>query len=157
MPTSEHTPQQGLLRGFSKPLRQQNTAVGRFLVSHVVAADDDPSVRRLVERVLTRAGHTVDPCSDGHELVTEVRAQHPDAVVTDNEMPGMTGLQARTELLAAPDTEDIPVVMATGSVTSEQAAGTLRDGDRIDRKPCRPSELRDAVQDVLLHRRPRAA
>jgi CheY-like chemotaxis protein len=126
-------------------------------VSHIVAADDDPSVRRVVERVLTRAGHTVDLCSDGVELVTEVRTQLPDAVVTDNEMPGMTGLQARAELLATPDTEHIPVVMATGSVTSEQAAQTLRDGDRIVRKPFQPSELRDAVQDALVHRRPRPA
>ncbi|MDI6104327.1 response regulator [Actinoplanes sp. NEAU-A12] len=126
-------------------------------MSHIVAADDDPSVRRVVERVLTRAGHTMDLCNDGHELVTEVRAQHPDAVVTDNEMPGMTGLQARAELLTTPDTEDIPVVMATGSVTSEQAADTLQDGDRIVRKPFLPSELRDAVHDALMHRRPRPA
>ncbi|MFI1995647.1 response regulator [Actinoplanes sp. NPDC020271] len=126
-------------------------------MSHVVAADDDPSARSVVERVLTRAGHTVDLCSDGRELVTEVRAQHPDAVVTDNEMPGMTGLQARAELLTTPDTAHIPVVMATGSVTPEQAAETLQDGDRIVRKPFQPSELRNAVQDALMHRRPRPA
>ncbi|GAA2864474.1 hypothetical protein Acy02nite_71540 [Actinoplanes cyaneus] len=126
-------------------------------MSHVVAADDDPSARSVVERVLTRAGHTVDLCSDGRELVAEVRAQHPDAVVTDNEMPGMTGLQARAELLTTPDTAHIPVVMATGSVTPEQAAETLQDGDRIVRKPFQPSELRNAVQDALMHRRPRPA
>jgi CheY-like chemotaxis protein len=126
-------------------------------MSHIVAADDDPSVRRVVERVLTRAGHTVDLCSDGHELVEEVRSQHPDAVVTDNEMPGMTGLQVRAELLTTPDTADIPVVMATGSVTSEQAAKTLQDGDRIVHKPFQPSELRDAVNDALMHRQPRPA
>jgi hypothetical protein len=43
---------------------------------------------------------------------------------------------------------------ATGSVTSEEAAETLREGDRIVRKPFQPSELRDAVHDALLHRRP---
>ncbi|GIF45427.1 response regulator receiver domain-containing protein [Actinoplanes xinjiangensis] len=126
-------------------------------MSHIVAADDDPGIRRVVERVLTRAGHTVDLCSDGHELISEVRSQHPDAVVTDNEMPGITGLQARAELLTTPDTADIPVVMATGSVTPEQAAETLQNGDRIVHKPFQPSELRDAVQDVLIHRRPRQA
>ncbi|MBG0566426.1 response regulator [Actinoplanes sp. NEAU-A11] len=122
-----------------------------------MAADDDPSVRSVVERVLTRAGHTVGLCCDGHELVTEVRSQHPDAVVTDNEMPGMTGLQARAELLTTPDTANIPVVMASGSITSEQAAETLQDGDRIVHKPFQPSELRDAVQGALMHRRPRPA
>ena len=124
-------------------------------MSHIVAADDDPDVRSVVERVLTRAGHTVDMCSDGGELVAEVRATHPDVVVTDNEMPVMTGLQARAELLTTPETADIPVVMATGSVTSEEAADTLREGDRIVRKPFRSAELRDVVQEVLTHKRPR--
>jgi CheY-like chemotaxis protein len=121
-------------------------------MSHVVAADDDAEARTIVERVLTKAGHTVDLCNDGRELVEEVRCQHPDAVVTDNDMPVMTGLQARAELLTTPETADIPVVVASGSVTAEEAR-TLQDGDRIVRKPFQPSELRDAVQDALTHRR----
>jgi CheY-like chemotaxis protein len=121
-------------------------------MSHIVAADDDPDIRSLVERVLTRAGHEVDVCENGRELVAEVRSTHPDAVVTDNEMPVLTGLQARSELLTTPDTADIPVVMATGSVTTEEAAATLQDGDQILRKPFRPAELQHAVQDALAHR-----
>ena len=63
-------------------------------MGHIVAADDDPNMRAVVERTLTRAGHTVDMCEDGRQLVAEVKATHPDAVVTDNEMPVMTGLGA---------------------------------------------------------------
>jgi CheY-like chemotaxis protein len=126
-------------------------------MSRIVAADDDPDVRAVVERVLTRAGHEVDMCSDGRELVTEVKATHPDAVVTDNEMPQMTGLQARAELLATPETADIPVVMATGSVSSEEAGRVLRDGDQLLRKPFQPAQLREAVQVVLAKRHPRPA
>ncbi|GGQ67757.1 response regulator [Couchioplanes azureus] len=121
-------------------------------MSRIVAADDDPNVRAVVERVLSRAGHTVDMCSDGRELVDEVRAKHPDVVVTDNEMPVMTGLQARAELLSTPETADIPVVMATGSVTSQEAAETLQDGDQLLRKPVQPAELRDAVQAAVTQR-----
>jgi len=126
-------------------------------MSRIVAADDDLGVRSVVERVLTRAGHTVDMCSDGRELVAEVRAKHPDAVVTDNEMPVMTGLEARAELLTTPDTSDIPVVMVTGSVTSDEAAETLQDGDQILRKPFQATELRDAVQGAVAYRRRRIA
>ena len=103
-------------------------------LAHVVLAAvlTDGAASRLQQRMVQREA-----------LVTEVRAKHPDAVVTDNEMPEMTGLQARAELLTTPDTADIPVVMATGSVTSEEAAETLQEGDRIVRKPFRPAELRD--------------
>ena len=124
-------------------------------MSHIVAADDDPSIRDIVARVLTRAGHTVDLCTDGQELVAEVRSAHPDAVVTDNEMPIMTGLEARVALLASADTADIPVVMATGSVSEQEAAKILNDGDRLLRKPFKASQLRDAVHDALAHRQPR--
>jgi CheY-like chemotaxis protein len=123
-------------------------------MSHIVAADDDPAIRGIVERVLTRDGHTVELCSNGRELVAEVQSSHPDAVVTDNEMPILTGLEARAELRASPATADIPVVMATGSVTAEQAAQVLSQGDRLVRKPFKPSQLRDAVRDALTHRQP---
>lgn len=91
-------------------------------------------------------------CEDGRELVAEVKSTHPDAVVTDNEMPVMTGLQARAELAATPETADIPVVMATGSVTPQEAAQILREGDQLVRKPFRPSQLRDAVHIAMTQR-----
>lgn len=123
-------------------------------MSHIVAADDDPAIRGIVERVLTREGHSVELCRNGQELVDEVQSSHPDAVVTDNEMPVMTGLEARAELLASPATADIPVVMATGSVTLEEAAQALSQGDQFVRKPFKASQLRDAVRDALAYRRP---
>ena len=128
-----------------------------FGMSRIVAADDDPAVRDIVGRVLARDGHTVELCSNGQELVAEVQATHPDAVVTDNEMPVMTGLEARAELLASPETADIPVVMATGSVTPEEAAKVLSVGDQFVRKPFQPAELRDAVRHALAHTHPRPA
>jgi len=126
-------------------------------MGHIVAADDDLAMRAVVERTLTRAGHRVDLCKDGQELVAEVKSTHPDAVVTDNEMPVMTGLQARAELAAMPDTADIPVVMATGSVTPREAAEVLRDGDQLVRKPFGPAQLRDAVHAAMTQRRLRSA
>ena len=121
-------------------------------MGHIVAADDDPDMRAVVQRTLTRAGHTVDLCKDGAELVAETRAIQPDAVVTDNEMPVMTGLQARAELAAMPATANIPVVLASGSVTPEEAAEVLRDGDQLVRKPFRPAQLRDAVHAAMTQR-----
>ncbi len=121
-------------------------------MGHIVAADDDPAIRTVVRRTLTRAGHTVDMCEDGQELVAEVKATHPDAVVTDNDMPVMTGLQAREELAATPETANIPVVLATGSVTPQEAARILRGGDQLLRKPFQPSQLRDAVQTAITQR-----
>ena len=118
-------------------------------MAEIVAADDDPDIRHVVDIVLSRAGHDVTLCHDGVELVETVRESHPDVVVTDNQMPGMTGLEARQALRESPDTADIPVVLATGSVTPTEAATVLGDGDQLVAKPFQPAELKSAVNAAL--------
>jgi CheY-like chemotaxis protein len=115
----------------------------------IAAADDDANVRTIVQRVLGQAGHEVSTCDDGAELVNEVRTHHPDVVVTDNEMPVMTGLEAVRTLHEDPATADIPAVLASGSVSEAVAAEFLQDGDQIVPKPFTPAQLRDGVDAAL--------
>jgi CheY-like chemotaxis protein len=115
----------------------------------IATADDDADVRTIVKRVLVRAGHDVSTSDDGAALVEEVRSHHTDVVVTDNEMPGMTGLEAVRILHDDPDTADIPVVIASGSVSAATAAKVLNDGDQLVSKPFTSAQLRDGVDAAL--------
>jgi len=115
----------------------------------IAAADDDVDVQAIVKRVLGRAGHEVSTFDDGAALVEEVHSRHPDVVVTDNEMPVMTGLEVVRALHDHPDTADIPVVVASGSVSAATAAEVLDDGDQLVPKPFTPAELRDGVDAAL--------
>jgi CheY-like chemotaxis protein len=124
-------------------------------MAEIVAADDEPAMRALVQRVLRTAGHNVRVCDNGQDLVRQVHAQHPDVVVTDNDMPIMSGLEAVEELRADPETCDIPVVLATGSVPPNAAAEVLGDADRVLIKPFTPRELRSAVDVAVNHDHPR--
>jgi CheY-like chemotaxis protein len=63
-------------------------------MAKIVAADDNDAIQDVVTRVLNRAGHDVTMCHDGAELVDEVRHRHPEVIVTDNQMPVMTGVGA---------------------------------------------------------------
>jgi CheY-like chemotaxis protein len=117
-------------------------------MAEIVAADDDPDVRSILQIILDQAGHSVTMCDNGAALVAQVRARRPDVVVTDNQMPGMTGLQAREALRARPETADIPVVLHTAA--DIPAAGrVLGDGDQLVPKPFRSAELLEAVQSAL--------
>jgi CheY-like chemotaxis protein len=118
-------------------------------MAEIVAADDEAGMRVLVQRVLRTAGHDVRVCANGRDLVEEVHAEHPDVVVTDNDMPVMTGLEAVAELRADPDTSDIPVVLATGSVPPAAATDVLGDGDRVLVKPFTPGQLESAVEAAI--------
>jgi CheY-like chemotaxis protein len=119
------------------------------IMATIAAADDDLDVRTVVRRVLVRAGHEVSTYDDGAALVEEVRAHHPDVVVTDNEMPVMTGLEVVQTLHDDPDTADIPIVIASGSVSEATAAEVLHDGDQLVPKPFTPAQLQHSVDAAL--------
>jgi CheY-like chemotaxis protein len=120
-------------------------------VAKIVAADDNDAIQDVVTRVLHRAGHDVTMCQDGGELVDEVRHRHPEVVVTDNQMPVMTGLQARETLLEDPDTADIPVVLASANLTEADTRHVLVDGDQQVPKPFTAGELNHGVDAALQH------
>ena len=120
----------------------------------IVAADDNDAIQDVVTRVLNRAGHDVITCHNGGELVDEVRSRHPEVVVTDNQMPVMTGLQAREVLLEDPETADIPVVPASADVTRSDTRCVLVDGDQQVPKPITATELNDGVDAALRHAHP---
>jgi CheY-like chemotaxis protein len=65
----------------------------------VVVADDEPDVRLVLRMRLQRAGWTVDEADSGEAAVARCRTQPVDAVVLDQRMGGMTGLEAASTLL----------------------------------------------------------
>ena len=115
----------------------------------IAAADDELAVRTIVKRILGRAGHEVTTHEDGAALVEEVRAHHPDVVITDNEMPVMNGIQVVQALHDDPATADIPVVLASGSVSAATAAEVLHDSDQLVPKPFTPAQLQAGVEAAL--------
>jgi CheY-like chemotaxis protein len=119
------------------------------IMATIAAADDDLAVQSIVKRVLVRAGHEVSTYGDGAALVEEVRSHHPDVVVTDNEMPIMTGLEVVRTLHDAPGTADIPIVVVSGSVSAAAAAEVLHDGDQLVPKPFTPAQLQAGVEAAL--------
>jgi CheY-like chemotaxis protein len=64
-------------------------------------------------------------------------------------MPVMTGLEVLRALHADPDTADIPVVIASGSVSAATAAEVLNDGDQLVPKPFTAVQLRAGVDAAL--------
>jgi two-component system, OmpR family, alkaline phosphatase synthesis response regulator PhoP len=78
----------------------------------VLVADDEPSVRRLVSRMLV--DYDVIEAENGREAVDMARIHRPDVIFMDMMMPEVDGLSACCEIKADEGTSDIPVVMLTG-------------------------------------------
>lgn len=62
----------------------------------ILVIEDDPGVRDLVSRVLTRAGHDVEIATDGREGIQILEDLVPDVIITDINMPGMDGIELIT-------------------------------------------------------------
>jgi len=79
----------------------------------VVLVDDEPHITHMVARKLMQCGYTVHTAMDGQqglELILEVM---PDLVVTDLQMPYMSGIELSARLWESEKTKDIPVIMLT--------------------------------------------
>jgi CheY-like chemotaxis protein len=79
----------------------------------VLIADDEPSVRKLVSRMLDKDYDVVE-AENGTEAVNLASSLRPDIVFMDMMMPEVNGLSACYAIKASETTREIPVVMLTG-------------------------------------------
>ncbi|MFC4069944.1 response regulator [Actinoplanes subglobosus] len=115
-------------------------------MARVLVVDDEPDLRFLHHRVLSRAGHEVVEAGDGLAALESVRASPPDLVVTDVMMPVMGGIEFIRRLKADPATAAIPVLAVSGDwQLAIEADGALA-------KPCRTQDLLAAAEELLRKR-----
>jgi FixJ family two-component response regulator len=78
----------------------------------VAVVDDDPSVRRALERLLRASDYEPSTYESGPALLAAVGTLSPDCIVADLQMPEMTGLEMHLSLVAAGIR--IPTIIVTG-------------------------------------------
>lgn len=115
----------------------------------ILVVDDDPDVALLVKTVLERrAGCVVDLAEDGSAAIARVSEVRPDVVVTDIEMPGLSGIDLLTELRRTIPT--VPVIVMTAHVSVEYAVSALRaQADEFLTKPLDNARLVEAVTALV--------
>jgi PAS domain S-box-containing protein len=79
----------------------------------VLVIDDEPTVRDLMERYLTKEGFQVETASGGQEGLFLAKKLHPNVITLDVMMPTMDGWSVLSSLKADPDLADIPVIVLT--------------------------------------------
>ena len=87
----------------------------------VLVIDDDPVVRELISRFLTKEGFQVICASAGSEGVAMAKQHKPDVISLDVLMPGMDGWSVLMQLKDADETADTPVIMV--SIIDEKKIG----------------------------------
>ncbi len=123
----------------------------------ILIADDEPHVRKLLERYLGHHGYVVGLAADGLEALELVRQQTPDLVITDVNMPNMNGLELTRRLRTSHKTALIPILMLSAQKQeSDVLAGYAQGADEYVGKPVELSILKAKI-DILLRRAAHAA
>lgn len=79
----------------------------------ILLVDDEPMVRRVLRLALTKAGYDVEEAANGEEAIDKIISSMPDAVITDIEMPVMTGEEFCKRLAIDWPSRTFPVFVAT--------------------------------------------
>jgi two-component system, OmpR family, KDP operon response regulator KdpE len=76
----------------------------------ILIVDDEPQIRRVMLTTLSSHGYSVVEAKSGEEGLDLIRTDHPDLVILDVNLPGISGLETCREIRAS---SDVPIIMLT--------------------------------------------
>jgi len=108
----------------------------------ILVVDDDAHVKKILGLTLGRAGYPVQTAANGVEALALIRVEPPAVLITDIEMPKMSGKElCQTILRDYPERGFLIIVMT--SVTERDASGWLKDIPSVEfmEKPVSPKRI----------------
>ena len=116
----------------------------------IVVADDSISVRKFVGRMLEKNGYRVKLAADGMEAAELVTQHGCHLVITDLEMPRMTGYELMVQLRQSPTTRRIPVMVVTSRAGAKHRDRAMKEGaTAFLTKPVQEDQLIAAVEQLM--------
>jgi two-component system, OmpR family, response regulator MprA len=117
-------------------------------VAAILVVDDDPPIRRMLERTLTAEGYGVGAAPDGGAALVAIERSVPDLVVLDVTMPGLDGLALCRRLRAKGLA--VPILLLTArDAVADRVAGLDAGADDYLVKPFAAEELLARVRALL--------
>jgi CheY-like chemotaxis protein len=115
----------------------------------VLVVDDEPDVLLLCRLNLQQRGHELLEAPDGSTALALARERHPDVIVLDLMMPGMTGYDVLEALQGDEETSDIPVLVLTAkSLRADRDRSHVLGAAAFMTKPFLPNELCELVESL---------
>lgn len=109
-------------------------------MAKILLADDEPSMRNLIRRIVVGGGHEFCCAADGKEAIEVYGREQPDLLILDVMMPKLDGFQVCQELRASGAIVPIVFLTAKGDIT-DKGTGFTVGGDDYLVKPFDPDEL----------------
>ena len=122
-------------------------------MARILVVEDNAANMTLAVYLLETTGHTVLTATDAEAGLASARAEHPDLILMDIQLPGMDGLEATALLKQDDATRAIPVVALTALAMKGDEERILAAGcDGYIAKPMRYKEFLATVEAHLIPR-----
>jgi CheY-like chemotaxis protein len=118
------------------------------IAPQVLVMEDDPSVRGLLDTLLTSEGYRVTTASDGVAGLLEAGAHRPAVILLDLVMPDLGGQQVLQELQANPLLAGVPVLVLTGRLEAIPDLEDQLGQDRVFSKPFGVADLLSRIAEL---------
>ena len=116
----------------------------------IVVADDSISVRKFVGRMLEKNGYRAKLAADGLEAAEIISQVGCHLVITDLEMPRMTGYELMAQLRQSPTTKRIPVLVVTSRAGAKHRDRAMKEGaSAFLTKPVQEDQLLAAIEQLI--------
>ena len=116
----------------------------------VLVIEDNPANMKLTCLLMHNVGHAVLCAGDAETGLMMARAEQPDLILMDIQLPGMDGFAATALLKQDPATASIPIIALTSMAMKEDRGKSLLAGcDAYIAKPLRYQELYLAIDKLL--------
>lgn len=117
-------------------------------MSKILLADDDVNILRSFQMLLSDQDYTVVTVDRGDAVLPALTREKPDLLISDINMPGMTGLQALKQIREAH--QKLPVIIMTGQGTMATAIEAMRCGAfEYMLKPFDPAKMLETIERAL--------
>ena len=123
--------------------------IDKISFMRIIVAEDDDINRELILEVLREEGYEVIGASNGIELIKYALEKKPDLIITDIQMPNMSGDTTVSMIESYNDLASVPIIIMTGMSRQDfDKLGISRD-IKVLFKPLDLSELKNLVESYL--------
>jgi CheY-like chemotaxis protein len=121
-----------------------------MIMKRILIVDDKATSRELLRTVLEKSGYAISEAADGGEAIEKARAESPDLILLDLQMPVRNGYEVLGELRQDPRYASLPIIALTASAMQGDREKALAAGfTGYMAKPVTLSRLRQEIQRLL--------
>ena len=117
----------------------------------ILLVDDMATMRRIIRTILSQLGFkNVDEAEDGEVALQKLKEGDYDFVITDWNMPNMTGLELVQAIRSDEKLKGLPVLMVTAEAKKENVIAAIKAGvNNYIVKPFTPETLKKKIDDIF--------